>query len=97
MKIADAVIAMMCLESTDKNWGIVPFDRHDLCCKILKKSGKEPKTGDNKYIMNSGRYHDCKRVADALERDPRFEKFLVNHGIRRRFFRYRGEGENCCD
>lgn len=97
MKIADAVIAIMSKETKEKNWSIVPFDRHELCCEILKKSGKEPKTGDNQYIMNSGRYHDCKRVADALERDPRFEKFLVNHGIRRRLFRYRGETEKFYD
>ena len=97
MKIADAVIEIMSKETKEKNWSIVPFDVHELCCDILKKSGQIPKTGDSAYLLNSGRYQDCKRVADALERDPRFEKFLVNHGTTRRLFRYIGERDDFHD
>lgn len=91
MKISDAVIQIMSKKFSEKQWHIVPFDRHDLCCDILELAGLKTRTGDKDYILNSGRYADCKRVADALERDPRFEKFLVNQGISRRMFRYKGK------
>ena len=90
MKIADATIKIMSEKTQEDIWNIVPLDQHELCCEILELAGLEPKTGKNEYILNAGRYKDCKRVADALERDPRFEKFLVNHGTNRRLFRYKG-------
>lgn len=93
MKIADATIKIMSEKTQEEIWSIVPFDRHDLCCEILELAGLEPKTGKNKYILNSGRYKDCKRVADALEMDTRFEKFLVNHGTNRRLFKYKGSNK----
>ncbi len=89
MKISDAVIQIMSKKSGKEDWSIVPFDRHELCCEVIELAGLKTKTGDREYPLNKGRYTDCKRVADALEKDSRFEKFLVNNGTLRRCFRYK--------
>lgn len=89
VKISDAVIQIMSKKTTKENWSIVPFDRHELCCEAIELAGLKSKTGDKKYLLNKGRYMDCKRVADALEKDPRFDKLLVNHGTLRRCFRHK--------
>lgn len=89
MKISDAVIQIMSKKSDKEDWSIVPFDRHELCCEAIELAGLKTKTGDGEYLLNKGRYTYCKRVADALEKDSRFDKFIVNHGTLRRCFRYK--------
>lgn len=95
MKIADAVIVLMKEECEEKGWNvkdwhIVPFDRHEFCWDVLVLAGKTPH-GDRGYVNYESRYKTCKSVADALERDERFEKTLVPHQVLRRMFCYVGD------
>lgn len=90
MKIVEALIKLKTKKCKDTNWHIVPSDEHDLCYEVLELAGK--KLSHKNGFMNYGaRYNDCIRVANALERDNRFRKTLVNHGTIRRMFIYIGD------
>lgn len=89
MKISDAVIDM--IENNkfipffeDDEIIITPKLDHEFCNQVLKYANKKESKG---YIWYK-RELECNRVAQALENDNRFEKFI--HFTGRKAYRYLG-------
>ena len=75
MKIADATIEIMKKEDIQI---IIPFLDESICFEILKLANKRESKGKGlKRIQNT-----CRRVANALEKDKRFKKFIHVTGKR---------------
>lgn len=75
MKISDATIEIMKKEQIHI---IIPFLDDNYCFEILKLANKKESKGTGlERIQNN-----CKRVANALEKDKRFEKFIHVTGKR---------------
>lgn len=75
MKIADATIEIMQKENIEV---IIPLLDHQYCIEILHLANKPESKGTGlERIQN-----DCKRVANALEKDKRFKKFIHVTGKR---------------
>ena len=80
MNLADAVVEMI---QTDihpslENKIIIPKLDHDLCIDIIKYAHKTPSKGFGAYKRDL----ECNRIAQALDKDPRFEKFIHITGCR---------------
>lgn len=75
MKIADATIKVMKKEDIEV---IIPLLDHQYCIEILQLANKQ----ESKGIGQERIQNNCKRVANALEKDKRFEKFIHVTGKR---------------
>lgn len=91
MKIADAVVEILEKKKYDdylfeiEENIIIPKLDHEFCHFVLMYAGKKPSKGKGWY----NRELECNRVARALEKDLRFEKFI--HITGRRAYKYIGE------
>lgn len=89
MRISDAMVEVIKNESfyyfiNKKNPIIIPKLDHHLCQNVLKLAGKKTSKG----VGGNKRELECNRVAQALENDDRFEKFIHITGCRA--YRYIG-------
>lgn len=85
VKIADACIDLLktskfnfYTDSTNDSIVIIPYLDHEFCHDVLKYAGKK----ETKHVGWLGRDSECKRVANALENDKRFIKFIHTTGRR---------------
>lgn len=92
MKISDAVIDLInkgqagpyiITDTDDREVIIIPKFDHELCYIALRHAGKKESKGSGWYK----RELECNRVANALDKDIRFEKFI--HFTGRKAYRYK--------
>ena len=92
MKISDAVIDLInkgrvdqytIIDKDEKEVIIIPKLDHELCYMALRHAGKKESKGSGWYK----RELECNRVANALDKDIRFEKFI--HCTGRKAYRYK--------
>lgn len=86
MKIADAVVEMIekDLHPLLESKVIIPKLDHNLCADVIEYAGKNPSKGFGKHKIDL----ECDRVAKALDKDKRFEKFIHITGCRA--YEYKG-------
>lgn len=84
MNLADVVVEMIekDLHPSLESKVIIPKLDHDLCVDIIKYAHKKPSKGFGAYKIDL----ECNRIAGALEKDPRFKKFI--HITGRRGYEY---------
>lgn len=87
MKIADRIVEIIenneYTDFYDKNEVIIiPKLDHEFCHYVIFTAGKKDSKGFGWYKIEL----ECNRVAQALEKDDRFEKFI--HITGRRAYRY---------
>lgn len=90
MNIADAVVEILEKKKYsnffyDETNIVIPKLDHEFCHFVLIYAGKKPSKGKGWH----NRELECNRVAQALEKDLRFEKFI--HITGRRAYKYIGE------
>lgn len=94
MKISDACVELLSknpqlyfpFSEDEEKIIIIPYLDHYFCHAVLKYANKR----DSKHSGWFKRELECKRVANALEQDYRFEKFIHSTG-RRAYIYFRGK------